>query len=448
MLIDVHSHTFNADDVPVRGFVERVGFDDPGLGRAVGHVMDRLTQRAAPDFATENAVLDAMLADGPAAAAGVAPSGDVAAKVEQEAGEALRELRARAPALEAAAGDGFVRRALRWISLFTRSRLDITRFLLANPDCEVHLLCPLLVDLDSGLGDTANTTLRQQVVLHEKISRLSMLGRLDARRHTRVHPFVAFDPRRAVSARLTPGMETPLELAKEAVHEHGFVGVKVYPPMGWRPLGNAPSPGVPPSEASRLDAVLRELYSWCQEEQVPITAHCNDSNHAHVAYREFASPEHWLAVLREFPDLRLNLGHFGGGIPDDPWAWQIARAADSFEHLYADVGNHHLPETGGAPYVEMLQRMFDDASTQRMRDRLMIGSDMYMSAVHPASGRFLSGYVDLFARRFGEAGAEAFGGATARRFLGFNDAGNRNARRLAARYRRYAPEALPTWLAV
>src|SRR5439155_20874758 len=128
--------------------------------------------------------------------------------------------------------------------------------------------------------------IREQVELHEKVSRLSMLGRLGYGT-ARVHPFVGFDPRRELVSRKRADLKGALALAKEAVQEYGFIGVKLYPPMGFRPLGNGATAEMTAEDAYRVDGILDELYTWCEAEQVPVTAHCNPSNEAAEEYRDF-----------------------------------------------------------------------------------------------------------------------------------------------------------------
>src|SRR5947207_7129237 len=98
-----------------------------------------------------------------------------------------------------------------------------------------------------------------------------------------VHPFVGFDPRR-------PGA---LTLAQEGVDKWGCIGVKMYPPMGFLPIGNCVAPlpkGMSEDEATRVEDALQEVYAWCEEEHVPITAHSNPSNYADDAFMNFSEP--------------------------------------------------------------------------------------------------------------------------------------------------------------
>ena len=97
---------------------------------------------------------------------------------------------------------------------------------------------------------------------------------------------------------------------RDAVERAGFIGVKLYPPVGFLPLGNA---GFSPDAArgQALDQALRALYATCEAEEIPITAHASPGNEFALGYGQLAAPERWAPVLREFPNLRLNFGHFG-----------------------------------------------------------------------------------------------------------------------------------------
>jgi predicted TIM-barrel fold metal-dependent hydrolase len=344
-----------------------------------------------------------------------------------------------------------LRRGVKWAKLFTKSRLDLTGVLTSSyPD--VDLFCPMLVDLGAALGDSAKTTIRQQVILQEKISRLSMLGLLPWPTSARVHPFVGFDPRHEVRSRRAGDIETPLDVAKDAVHRFGFVGVKVYPPMGFRPINNVAVGDVTAGEAAELDGVLGDLYSWCETEQVPITAHCNDSNYASEASEKagVAGPDGWIEVLGKYPELHLNLGHFGGANPAEQptgWIYRIAEAATPANFLFADTGNHKIYDQAVAqPYLNRLQEIFGSTKSKTMQQRLMYGSDWFMLAVYPEWEQFLSTYRDLYRAKFDEAETDAFLGGNALRFLGFGDPANKNNRRLWQRYQKYAPNQLPDWL--
>jgi hypothetical protein len=133
--------------------------------------------------------------------------------------------------------------------------------------------------------------------------------------------------------RLRPGQTTFNRLLD--AHAAGAVfGFKMYPPMGFRPIGNAvladadfdpKSPGrrtaldlwknagAPKPLGQALDDALRDIFRICAARRIPIMAHAANSNGAGPGYAERANPLYWLAVAREFP-IRLTLGHLVDGV--------------------------------------------------------------------------------------------------------------------------------------
>ena len=471
-IVDIHCHTFNADDLPVRGFLRRTRFDDSKIGDLVSALADRLLQTDAPGFVAERRKLDAMLGiTGLTEAPSLESTGPgLVEEFESDVDRAMRDLAESDPELLGALAEelapvepgaeegifdavGASRRVLRWVMLFGEYRVTNTALLVSNFSDEVGLYTPLIVDLDAGLHDTAKTTIRQQVELHEKISRLSMLGLLDGAVRARIHPFVGFDPRREVLDRRSGEIEPAFEVVKASIYRYGFVGVKVYPPMGFKPIDNGPTVDMDAQMASDVNNVLAEFFAWCEAEQVPITAHCNRSNEAHDSYIDFSAPEYWEQVLVKHPTLHLNLGHFGGAAAEtrpDAWPWQIARLVRSeFPFLFADVGNHRIYDDKiRNGYFAMLRQMFQGADTAEMANRIMFGSDWFMLAVQPQHGQFLSQYRSTYQESFGDEATASFMGDAALQLLGFDDPGNKNAQRLRQRYEQHAPTRIPDWLAV
>ncbi|MEJ7831480.1 MAG: amidohydrolase family protein [Nocardioides sp.] len=482
MVVDIHCHNFNGDDLPIRGFVRDVVLDNRRASSALATLIDSVVQAKAPGYDREVRRLDSLLANERfkrLAFAGPTPE-YVAPDLEARAMANLAEVVAHDYELLAAAcaeldGDAdqelglgvtafsrdvVVRRHGKRImycaTIFASSRLDNTVELIRTFGDGVDLFTPMLVDLEMGLADDAKTKVKEQVELQERISLLSMLGRLPGVERARVHPFVGFDPRRGSDG---------LDLVRLAVMERGFVGIKVYPPMGFRPLNNREKGGGPPGQDGiAVDSVLRELYRWCLDEDVPITAHCNSSNGANNDFNVYSHPEDWGSVLQEFPGLHLNLGHFGGMRDPDhkSWARRIAALATSGAaspglNLYADVGchdtRHELPRHPGegeiafTTYLKRIVSMLGEPEYEVMSDRLMYGTDWYMNAIEAAVGSFKDDYRDAHLREFGPEATERFMGARALSFLGFDNPQNKNNQRLRERYRIYAPDRIPEWLA-
>jgi hypothetical protein len=63
--VDVHCHTFSADDLPVRGFIQRVELDGVPLGSVLAQLVDLLIQEAATDWSRDMTRVDALLTPEP-----------------------------------------------------------------------------------------------------------------------------------------------------------------------------------------------------------------------------------------------------------------------------------------------------------------------------------------------------------------------------------------------
>ena len=180
-------------------------------------------------------------------------------------------------------GAGPVSRYLRWGLRLTRYRSELVDELVSIHGGNAKLVTPALIDYSRWLNDKHDVKLEKQIDIMARLAQ-----RAGA---TRVHGYAPFDPLREAMYRIAPeqGAKAPLALVKLAVTEKGFIGVKLYPPMGFRPLGNEGfSAGDFPQHIHKpfkgrkigkdIDAVLNELYAWCAAEQVPILAHASDSN--------------------------------------------------------------------------------------------------------------------------------------------------------------------------
>ncbi len=401
---------------------------------------DRLVQSRAPGYERENAVLEGLLSN---QVRGVAPlqvnEEESRVRLERRSREDAAQLLAHDPEAAAYLGlrveprrEAFAVRdipaAIKFVSNLASSRIDVAQRLI-DTYADITVFTPMLVDMAQGVTDWPVTTLQEQIDLHEKISRLSIMGRL-SRRPALLLPFVGFDPRSELHA---PGT---LDSVKDAVESKGFAGVKMYPPMGFWPIGNT----------SDVDAILSELYEWCEAEEVPVTVHCNRSQGAGSDANDGRSdPERWGRVLAAHPSLRLNLGHFGGVeyLPEGKgWPEQIAGLAVRFAHVYADLGCHTalLTAQGRVDYRDLLGRIGLGADTP-MRDRIMYGSDWSMLLQHHG----YDGYPSAVASAFDEEEGERLMGGRALDFLGLGANLTANGRRIVDRITRLGADPA-TWL--
>lgn len=334
---------------------------------------------------------------------------------------------------------------VQWAELMTRDRAQILQqaaALYARPN-EVQVFCNHLLDIGMWLRAT-------EVKQSKPDDLIALFAELSARRRdVLVLNFVGFCPLRAalegepVHARI-----------RNAITRQGYAGVKLYPPMGFKPLENsgvsfAHARRAPPGRGAALDRELRKLYAWCQANDVPIAAHASASMGAGPGTSAYSAPWLWRPVLRDYPDLRVSLAHFGGfgGHGNPQWEIELIAMLDDFPNLYFDTGFWTEAMTGArtqAAAVADTQRLF--ATEPEAAGRMLYGSDWSMIARLPSHNQYLVGLQDFVGQLFrsDEAKSKAVMGGNALRWLGL-DRNGVQAQRLAAAHgdhpvwRRLAP---------
>ncbi|WP_028466003.1 amidohydrolase family protein [Nisaea denitrificans] len=545
-IVDAHAHIFNASDLPSIRFLkivflerypelipQAVDLEDPDivdgliwlltfvLGRAsapsASEEIDVLEARAAALAAHRDTVvndelivdaiaasltpqplpsaLDDLSPDAPlianalvfqAAGLPVAPAGDDERSIEQN--QAIAALAYRS--------ETKIGRTLRWFRLFTRYR-----YVLVDQLSEDHrkqrfesiMVCPALIDYDFWLGEhVTKSTLEDQVLVMGHVAR-----RQDG---PAVHGYVAYDPlRRALyksgyfEAENLPNAFDPLELVSTALNDHGFAGVKLYPPMGFRPFANTEEPVPdyqvtvlerfaklrPPSgpgscdtspmghkncTAYLLDEAMSDLFELCIDLDVPILSHATNSNSAAKGTGDRGDPYYWARALEKFPKLRVLLGHFGrfneqdrsagapGNVdyPEATWEWTIGRfiRAHPDAQLYADIS--FLSEIGFVPRGS--QKVLADCMRRWCVEfdpechHLVFGTDWTMLGRIPAYDGYTSRIYDFFESEvgFSKDQLERLFRENAIRFLGLDQRGATRSRLLKF-YERYGlgPRKLP-----
>lgn len=542
-VVDAHCHLFNGRDLPTIRFLRQVVFklypkdgirtldiqDGDVLDGLLAILMVLVGRSRAPTAREEIAVLDGhaqalaanrntpenegVIIDGLAQVIqddAIAVSGEITPKayrtirseIFRAAGEEgaatssapLTEEEARAVAKKAYESKMELGILFRWFALFTRYRHVLAEQLADHhrrEGFEATLLCPAMIDYDYWLDEFVDKSpLPDQV---------TVMGRL-ARRSTgpAVHGYVAFDPLRQArwtlehedggsSPRGHKAQFDPLALVERAVKEEGFLGVKLYPPMGFKPLGNAddvcqlypkrvlqdfgaaPSDpttadcpkGKRPADGStalsrRLDSAMISLFDLCSRVDVDasIIAHAGNSVQAGHDYGERADHAHWIPVFRRWPDLRVMLAHFGGfayrsvgapagaQLPESSWEWTFGRylkeAGDP--PVFCDISYftevaHRTPAETEA-YATLFKRWVD-LFDQDCR-HLVYGTDWLMLGLDDAYEGYTRRTFDFFERIFGKGAPQLdrlFTGNAAR-FLGLRD-GDHARTRLLSFYARH-----------
>lgn len=328
----------------------------------------------------------------------------------------------------------------------------------------VDLIAAHLVDYDWPIGDgrETETTIPDQIRVMREISILTS---------GRVHCFVPFDPFKQVAYELGLTPYSPLAVASDAILNDGFLGIKMYPPMGFQPFGNALKPAAFWSDAylpkalqvsdigQRLDKALGDLYQWCLTNDVAIMAHSAPTNSPTKHVDDLTNPAWWDLALQTFEGLRINFGHFGD---TDEVNHGIGRPL-SFAGLMTSIGpgaNAYADSAYFAdavkqpakllPDLKQLLRATSNKGSAALAQRLMYGTDWEMIIIE---GRTTNDYLKSFEGIFAKLDTDTSLGAQGRlsdRFFGQNAAnylglhrGSATRARLEAFYRRSGVSAAP-----
>ena len=203
-----------------------------------------------------------------------------------------------------------------------------------------------------------------------------------------VIPFAAVDPRH-------PGI---YETTITWIEQHGFKGLKLYPPTGYHPF----------------DRRLWDLYSYAEEHGLPVLTHC--SRPASVQYRGdptsdmridpvtggtfgqprkelltlFTDPDAYIELLGRYPRLRVCLAHFGGagdwkqfilkpgqqGTTPETTSWLSKILAmirgGAYPNLWTDIAYTLFADDD---YVYLLKALLADPT---VAGRVLFGSDFYV----------------------------------------------------------------------
>lgn len=352
------------------------------------------------------------------------------------------------------------------------------------------LLAPAMVDFGRWLRDDPRegSTFAQQTAVWRQIS-LRPTG-------PAVHGYVGYCPLRQVlfdrgafgpdGRILTDCKEDPYALVEHALNERGFLGVKLYPPMGFRPSGNVerrpesgscPIPGNAPypkkilkdvfgkagettdeleqqmAELGRLlDDALNRIYTLCGGLGAPIMAHAANSVAANREYGTLADPFFWRPVFDRPDAPAVMLAHFGGFsyVSADPEGGGAALAASAlcasrpappdFDHSWeASLARYILANPAKPVFadISMFVEILDTAHQapilahfQRLKhdyadmaSHLIFGSDWTMLAQDRRASRYTGTVRAFLGQVFDPGEVEAIMRRNFLRYAGLADRG-------------------------
>ncbi|RLD61839.1 MAG: hypothetical protein DRJ01_07195 [Bacteroidetes bacterium] len=228
----------------------------------------------------------------------------------------------------------------------------------------------------------------------------------------KIFPFLSVDPRR----------KNILQFVKQNVGKNKtFHGVKIYAPTGYSPTNP-----VLFGDENNNDCV----YKYCEENAIPITAHCSDAGFATFAnklnitgeiykYKEIVRvddfelyfkysvvkdglkaveeraeilnhPLLWEQVLQKFPNLYLNLAHFGG--KNDEWRQHIVDLMSKYKNLYTDLSGIYSKDL-----LIKIRNNFFKKLPDNIKNKVMYGSDYYIVTIFESDfEKYLNNFEKVF----------------------------------------------------
>lgn len=445
-VIDVHTHIFNANDLPLEGLLGALGVPDSiahslaivlnawtpvddldaplpprsvyttsamsmrnklGPGKLLRSV---LTPKQRQELAKYAGVPEKSAIQSVSVSQQAGSDAEIVARALQKAdfppGEQRTEkqsVKMQSVEIQTAGFKGY----LDFVDIMTNGNLRIAQRLHADEYPKVDLFVHHMMDMEKPYADEPRVSFDKQI---------TRMAKLDRRFDGRFMHFVAFDPFRRDNslASVIRGIDA------------GAAGVKFYPPSGYRATDNA-IPSKPcifhPSARKRwnsryshltgveLDAINEKLFLYCEKHDIPIFTHCTPGGfEAEKGYGQMADPVYWEKVLIKHPSLRLCLAHSGG---EDYWfsssnnkgqtfGENVVKLCLKYPNVYCEVG--YMEKILDPALAGLLDTRLRSVINRRSTDgawafgeKIMYGTDWHMIHKEQHHRDYLCKFHTLFA---------------------------------------------------
>ena len=274
-------------------------------------------------------------------------------------------------------------------------------------DAGIILATPLMMDIEiSSFNQKPECPYRYQI---QEISDIA------ARYPGKIMPFIMFDPRRETKTEELEAKGTTEEMKSnaitEALEEYGFLGVKMYPALGYDPDNESIY------NDYETNKKLKLVYEYCnnKRKRISITTHCSKGGsysselmRYHRIIEYLNDPRRWEKVIEKYPYINFNFAHFGG-FKDFMnanekyymvWTDKIREFMRKNNNVYADISSHlgALNPKHSEKYFEILKGLLDEKKNDKYlyRDRILFGTDWMFSFYNEDE------YVRTFFNNLGE----------------------------------------------
>ncbi len=238
-------------------------------------------------------------------------------------------------------------------------------------------------------------------------------------------PFLSIDPRMGSKEEVTRFVHDYIGTVSTADGTVGFkpfIGVKLYPSMGFFPY----------------DARLEGLYQFCEANNVPIMTHCTPSGAYFLGKLSldmvaplpiacegepappvprfsgkdndkdsdmFLLPSNWNIVLKKYPRLKICFAHMGGVSemwpknPDRPiasWYNEVKRLMDEYPNIYTDISYTLSDEGTDYRTWKEIESLLEHP---RFKSRILFGTDYFMTEQQDSEKNLAQKFINWLLNR-------------------------------------------------